>query len=129
MSTFLIFCALAALIIQIWLIALFVRMSADVKDIHRIIQNNYELPTISTRDALLAVILNEQDETYKKIVRKLYYRLSDLCNKAQYSYSGCEAEANEVIELASDMCKAIGRELPKQLSSFEAYKSYLKQKE
>ena len=125
METLLILCALGVLAVQIWLIVLFVRMSDNVKSIFTIIQNQFGLPTISFNEALLGKILHKEDETYEKVVRKLFHLLDSYSRQA--AMNDVTEDAKQAICLANDMCLVLGRQLPEQLSSFESFKKFIKE--
>lgn len=117
------------LIIYIWLICIFVRMTWNVSDIRSLlikyINSKSETKSVSRKDARLAVILHREDECYEQIVTRLFEKLTT-AHQEQTEHIPPTVDTDKVIATAASICAILGRNLPPELSSYEAFQAFCK---
>lgn len=109
-------------ILNIWLIYLFVSMASDVKSIRTRLDGPNE--PFSHKELKLAIIQGKQEEAYQAVITRMYNILYDL-TESDGNSKYIEQTANSRIELATRMCKELGRDLPEQLQSFDSFKQFV----
>ena len=120
--------SIAALCIQIWLIVLFVRLSANVETIKMQQRSKNTIDTTANElknDVHLALLLGAKDEAYTKIVSWLYKSLyTAVMERKHHQFPTIHEES--VISDAANLCSMLGMALPPELSSPDAFKQFIK---
>lgn len=126
MDALILFAGAVVLGVQIWLIVLFVRLSRNVAAILSLLSSRPAAPApaaVTLRDARLAVLLNRQSECYDRVVAQLYAAL-DTAALEQTLHRPPTVDPSTAISSAASVCSVLGRSLPEQLASFDAFKSF-----
>lgn len=118
--------SIAALCIQIWLIVLFVRLSANVETMQQRSKNTIDTTANELKnDVHLALLLGAKDEAYTKIVSWLYKSLYTAeMERKHHQFPTIHEES--VISDAANLCSMLGMALPPELSSPDAFKQFIK---
>lgn len=120
--------SIASLCIQIWLIVLFVRLSANVETIKMQQRSKNTIDTTANElknDVHLALLLGAKDEAYTKIVSWLYKSLYTAeMERKHHQFPTIHEES--VISDAANLCSMLGMALPPELSSPDAFKQFIK---
>lgn len=107
---------LALFILQIVILVKFFRLCSDVRDIKKN-QNRSTFMPLSVANAKMCKLVGREDEMYNDIRLSLIKMLSG--NKEDYV-------KKDYIKLAKQLCEILGKELPEQLKSIEAFDNYIK---
>lgn len=107
---------LALFILQIVILVKFFGLCSDVKDIKKN-QNRSTFRNLNVTNAKLSKLVGCEDEMYNDIVQTLIRRLND--NNCMTSVK------KDYIKLAKQLCEILGKELPEQLKSIEAFDNYI----
>lgn len=124
-------CSIIALAIQLALVIAFFIAVVDIRKIRDNISTWMDLANPSNddkRSLLLSNIDGSRNKMYNLVLRNLYSKLYDSLFCWAYS-SGAAKELDDSmqnsIETAKNKCKILGKELPAELSSLEAFKKHL----
>lgn len=107
---------LALFILQIVILVKFFGLCSDVRDIKNN-QNRSIFRDLNATNAKLSKLVGCEDEMYNDIVQTLIRRLND--NNCMTSVK------KDYIKLAKQLCEILGKELPEQLKSIEAFDNYI----
>lgn len=107
---------LALFILQIVILVKFFGLCSDVRDIKNN-QNRSIFRDLNATNAKLSKLVGREDEMYNDIILSLAKMLSGY--KEDYVKL-------EFIMLADQLCEILGKELPEQLKSIEAFDNYIK---
>lgn len=116
MESFLLMIGFAFLILQIVILVKFFELCSDVRDIKKN-QNRSTFRNLNAANAKLSKLVGCEDEMYNDIVQTLIRRLND--NNCMTSVK------KDYIKLAKQLCEILGKELPEQLKSIEAFDNYI----
>lgn len=120
--------SIVAVCIQIWLIVLFVRLSANVETIKMQQRSKNTIDTTANElknDVHLALLLGAKDEAYTKIVSWLYKSLYTAEMERKHHQPPTIHEES-VISDAANLCSKLGMTLPPELLSPDAFKQFIK---
>lgn len=107
---------LALIILQIVILVKFFGLCSDVRDIKKN-QNRSTFRELNVTNAKLSKLVGREDEMYNDILLSIIKTLSG--SKEDYVKL-------EFIMLATQLCEILGKELPEQLKSIEAFDNYIK---
>lgn len=117
MEPFLFMAGFALFILQIVILVKFFGLCSDVRDIKKN-QNRSTFRDLNVANAKLSKLIGCEDEMYNDIVQRVIRRLTD--------GNSMDMEKKKYIKLANQLCEILGKELPEQLKSIEAFDNYIK---
>lgn len=112
----------AAAFLNIWLITVFISMAKNVRRILEKLDGNID--TYGPKEVNLAILQGKKQEAYDCIISRLYRSLYNIatCKSEGEGYLNQTAESN--IAYSARLCAKLGKELPEQLQSLEAFKEF-----
>lgn len=131
MEVLMILLSVLMVVVYIWMIFLFVRMSGDTRAVRQHLEQQSIASTSTTvtmRDVKLSIILGTQEETYKRILRFLYNSYFKRCRvDGEYTivaFYDDENKLQNIIRVANDFCNQLGYKIPEELHSMDAFLSF-----
>lgn len=121
MEVIILIAAIIAVALEIIIIVYFFSLCNNVKKIQQAIHPAAP-PKINKREINHAILTGKSEEIYFQIVEKVYKKLYLLHTQGS---PDPQAEASEIITTAQNLCKVLNRDLPKELSSYDSFKSLL----
>ena len=108
--------AAATITLEIVIIIKFFEMSSDIRKLK---SHFCDFGTLNADTARIAILKGTTDDLYKTIIEKTYLIIMQGRNENEAAVSG-------KIATASSLCRMIGRELPAELQSIEAFDKFTK---
>lgn len=107
---------IATVILEIVIVIKFFEMSSDVRKLK---SHFCDFETLNADTARIAILKGTTDDLYKTIIEKTYLIIMQGRNENKAAVSG-------KIAAASNLCQMIGRELPAEIQSIEAFDKFTK---
>lgn len=123
------FLILFGVILEIWLIVRFVKMTSDVRKIREKVYDNLDSVKYSVANAKLDVLLHREDTAYQAVIEKIFNYLHELttvrAHEIYYNEAAVTAVVEKKVNTGRMICAILGRPFPDELSSIKAFKAYI----
>lgn len=121
MEVLIVLVSLAVLVLQIMMIVKFFSLCSSVKALK---ERFCDYRTVDADTVRLAILTNSTDEVYKTIIEKTYRGLGITLAGTYINGEPNEVWAKRKIATASRLCAIMGRELPAEIRSVDAFRAF-----